>query len=53
MFRALPGLAHAVVELVLRALRLHLADDRVRVLVDLRLNRLEVEPATLELGQVG
>ena len=36
---ALPGLADAVVELIPRALRLHVPDDGVGVLVDLPLDR--------------
>ena len=39
MILALPGLADAVVELIPRALRLHVPDDGVGVLVDLALDR--------------
>ena len=47
---ALPGLSDAVVELIPRALRLHVPDDRVGVLVDLALDRGDLGT---QAGQVG
>ena len=47
---ALPVLADAVVELVPRALRLHVPDDRVGVLVDLGLDRRDLGAQVAEVG---